>query len=409
MDGFSVISLTSLTSTISNRALSAVEDLDDLTSTLEPHHAAAVAAARLSTSSALLRDLDRHAAQLETALHGASAISQRLQTDLTRSLGACDGLVAGLSKQVSGLQAHNVARVDAGVLGVQGGALEAYCRLFELFVKMLCLYVLSAYCVMPGLIVVCRSDKDAQDGVLDSVEGRTVLEQACLASEKASQGDLLLSGRDYGIGASSRGPSDTTIEPPPYENAASSSSPTPTPAPTSSSSSGFAKGMSSLTNSLKAMTASLWPKPDPLATAFCQAALRGDVQQMSGFLAQGANINGRNGESNTPLGCAILANQVDAVQFLLAAGADTAASSGSSKLPPLFLAASAGSGEVVKLLLARGADVNQKSWTGQPYFVEVAEGEMLRALGCCSRGERAPTRRTCPVGRWSRRPSRRET
>jgi ankyrin repeat protein len=127
------------------------------------------------------------------------------------------------------------------------------------------------------------------------------------------------------------------------------------------------------------MTSGLWAKPDPLSTALCQAALRGDVQQMSGLLAQGANINGRNGEGNSPLNCAILANQEDAVRFLLGSGADV--NSKDMKIPPVFLAASVGSIGVAKMLIAQGTwNANAASWTGQAYFVDVCNSENIEGI-----------------------------
>ncbi|KAH6895887.1 ankyrin repeat-containing domain protein [Thelonectria olida] len=358
MDGFSVISLTALGSTIANRALSSAEELNELIATLGSHHGSI---SHLSTFSSLLHKLHQHVVQLETALNGASVISLRLQTDLSQCLGSCDGIMAVLNKQVMRLQPENVAQLDETFLAVQGHTLEAYCQLFDFFVKLLSML-----------------DKDAQDQLLDATESAAVREQVHLSSQTASQtGDILSGGEPKSLASSSKGPlPGHGMEPPPYDSAGSSSSP-PVAGP-SSSSSGFAKGMSSLTHSLKAMTANLWSKPDPLATAFCQAALRGDIQQMSGFLAQGANINGRNGEGNTPLGCAILANKDEAVQFLLAAGADK--TSNSSKLPPLFLAASVGSVKVVQLLISQGADVHQKSWTGQAYFVDVVESGNMEGI-----------------------------
>ncbi|KAI5463662.1 ankyrin repeat-containing domain protein [Mariannaea sp. PMI_226] len=375
MDGFSVISLTSLGSTLANRALASAEELNELIRTLDPHHASIP---QLSSFSSLLQKLHHQVLQLEATLHGARVISVRLQSHLSQCLGSCDGTMAGLNKQVMRLQPDNLPFLDEGFLAVQGHTLDAYCEVFDYFVKLLSM-----------------SDRDAQDAAMDSVEGSVTLEQVNLASQHASQAREILhsaASQDAVYASSSKGPlPGQDVEPPPYENQSSNlSQPNPSqlsppqPAPpvagpsTSSSSSGFSRSMSSLTNSFKAMTANLWSKPDPLATAFCQAALRGDVQQMSGFLAQGANINGRNGEGNTPLGCAILANKEDAVQFLLAAGADKTFSL--NKLPPLFLAASVGSIEVAQLLISQGADVHQKGWTGQPYFVDVVESGNMRGI-----------------------------
>lgn len=354
-DGFSVISLTSLGSTISHRILSSAEELNELNGSLEAENS------QLANLAARLYQLHQHVGQLETALNAAGVISVRLQTHLSQSLGSCDVITAVLNKQAMRLQLDTLPMVDGVFLVVYNDAVVAFSRLFAFFAKVLSL-----------------QSRNEQDAALDSSSGKEVFHHVNLACHQASQTKdvLLTSGAPSDtIASSSKGPlPGGDVEPPPYEPS-SSQSPT---AEASSSSSGFSKGLSSLTNSFKAMTAGLWPKPDPLATAFCQAALRGDVQQMSGFLAQGGNINGRNGEGNTPLGCAVLANKEEAVKFLIGAGADV--NSKDLKLPPLFLAASVGSINVARFLVNQGADVDQKSWSGQSYFVDVCNSENLEGI-----------------------------
>ncbi|KAM5347846.1 hypothetical protein ACJ41O_007670 [Fusarium nematophilum] len=356
-DGFSVISLTSLGSTISNRVLSSAEELNELNGTLETENA------QLAAFAAALLQLHHRVSQLETALNGATAISVRMQTHLSQSLGSCDVITAVLNKQVMRLQADTLPVMDEVFLLVYSDAVVAFNGLFAFFVKVLSL-----------------RHRDEQDAALDSSEGKEVLHHVNVASHQASQTrDVLLHGPPTDtVASSSKGPlPGGDLEPPPYETAQAGSSRGPA-GESSSSAFGFAKGLSSLTNSFKAMTSGLWAKPDPLATAFCQAALRGDVQQMSGFLAQGANINGKNGEGNTPLSCAVLANKEEAVRFLIGAGADI--NSKDLKLPPLFLAASVGSIDVARFLVKQGANVNQKSWSGQSYFVDVCASENLEGI-----------------------------
>ncbi|KAK7413866.1 hypothetical protein QQX98_007283 [Neonectria punicea] len=361
MDSFSVISLTSLGTTISHRALSSAEELNELIGNLDPQHASIP---RLSTFSAALHQLHLQVAQLQSALDDSTAISLRLQTHLSQCLSSCDGITAGLNKQVMRLQPGTLPLLDETFLVVQNHALVGYSQLFAFFVKLLSV-----------------REKETQDAVLDSAEGTMIFEQVYDSSRKASQArDILLQeGHSSAAASSSEGPLlGDGSEPPPYEPAGSCSH-RPPAAGSSSSASNFSKGMSSLTSSFKAMTSNLWAKPDPLATAFCQAALRGDVQQMSGFVGQGANINGRNAEGNTPLSCAILGNKEDGVRFLLGAGADITSQTG-SKLPPLFLAASVGSIEVAKLLISKGAEVNQKNWSGQAFFTDVIGTENLKGI-----------------------------
>ncbi|KAF9765323.1 hypothetical protein IL306_002410 [Fusarium sp. DS 682] len=352
-DGFSVISLTSLGSSISHRVLSSAEELNELNTTLEAPDD------RLSSVATRLYQLHQHVGVLEAALNGASAISGRLQTTISHGLGSCDVVATVLNKQVMRLQAETLPLLDEVFLVVYSDAVVAFTRQFAFFAKVLSL-----------------TSRDEQDSTLDGKSGREVFDHVNRACQKASQTkDILFTAasQNESYASSSKGPLPGDIEPPPYEPAQASSAQSP------SGSSGFAKGLSSLTNSFKAMTAGLWPKPDPLSTALCQAALRGDVQQMSGLLAQGANINGRNGEGNSPLSCAILANQENAVRFLLGAGADT--NGKDMKMPPVFLAASVGSIGVARMLINQGAwNVNAASWSGQSYFVDVCNSENLEGI-----------------------------
>ncbi|UZP39254.1 hypothetical protein NXS19_007070 [Fusarium pseudograminearum] len=115
----------------------------------------------------------------------------------------------------------------------------------------------------------------------------------------------------------------------------------------------------------KALKSSFRSKPDPLVSALCHAAMRGDEQQVSGLISQGANVHGRNDDGNTPLKCAILNDQAVTSRLLLSMGATT------NKVPPLFKAAAMGSLNVCKMLLDSGEDVNEVSKTGEPCFVEV--------------------------------------
>ncbi|KAH7222252.1 ankyrin repeat-containing domain protein [Fusarium oxysporum] len=356
-DGFSVISLTSLGSSISHRVLSSAEELNELNTALE------VPDERLSSFATRLYQLHQHVGVLETALNSASAISGRLQTTISQSLGSCDVVATVLNKQVMRLQAETLPLLDEVFLVVYSDAVVAFSRLFAFFAKVLSIKV-----------------RDDQDSALDTKSGREIFDHVNRACQKASQTkDILFTGsQNDSYASSSKGPLPGDIEPPPYEPAQPSSAQSPS-CESPSGSSGFAKGLSSLTNAFKAMTAGLWPKPDPLSTALCQAALRGDVQQMSGLLAQGANINGRNGEGNSPLGCAILANQEDAVRFLIGSGADT--NGRDMKIPPVFLAASVGSIGVAKMLIDQGTwNVNAASWSGQSYFVDVCNSENLEGI-----------------------------
>lgn len=137
----------------------------------------------------------------------------------------------------------------------------------------------------------------------------------------------------------------------------------------------------SLSRSFKALTSSLRSKPDPLVSVLCQATTNGDVQQIAGLLKHGANISGRDENGDTPLHCAIRADQGPAATQLLNAGADvTGSGSGWSKMPPLFLAASLGSLDVARAILDTGARVDQRNTSGQPYFVDVVAGGNMAGI-----------------------------
>ena len=143
----------------------------------------------------------------------------------------------------------------------------------------------------------------------------------------------------------------------------------------------LAKGLSSLTNSLKAMTAAMRPRPEPFVSALCQAAAHGHTREIKGLLEQGANINGRNEDGNTALICAITSKQSETAIFLLESGADMSVRSSSGKRrPPLYHATDVGDLVTAQYLLDHGAPVNEKDWYGQNYFVEVILSEKLDAI-----------------------------
>jgi hypothetical protein len=110
-----------------------------------------------------------------------------------------------------------------------------------------------------------RTNRDEQDVTLEGKSGREVFDHVDKACQKAEQTkDILLSGsQSYSYASTSKGPMPGGLEPPPYEPAQASSSQSPSVEPPTSP---FTKGLSSLTNSFKAMTSGLWAKPDPLST-----------------------------------------------------------------------------------------------------------------------------------------------
>ncbi|PNY28890.1 Ankyrin repeat protein [Tolypocladium capitatum] len=364
MDGFSVTSVTSLCSSIANRAAYSAGELDSL------------GAARPESIRALterIGQINRGASQLGQALNGAAYISPQLQDVLKDALAAGDATTGKLQKQVMRLQAENLAAVDGDYAEAYGRSLGTYSRLFDYLSEVLSL-----------------NDGAQQDASLNSAEGQEVVEQASISFNVTSQANGIL--LDGGQGPD---PSNWTLRtkkqpgddgPPPYMAApAWSSSNTAQAGPSSGG------GLSSLAMSIKAFASNFTTKPDPLASALCQAVLRGDTQHVGGLLAQGASVAGRNEDGRTPLQCAVAADQDEAARVLLAAGASHKGKGGWSGTPPLFQAASAGSLGVAQVLLERGAQVDEESVGGQPYFVDVCEDGNLAGIDFLLRNGAKPT------------------
>ncbi|POR36049.1 Ankyrin, partial [Tolypocladium paradoxum] len=262
MDGFSVTSLTALCCSIANRAASSAGELDSL---------GAARPESMVTLAGHIRQISRGASQLEQALNSAAALSQQLQHVLNRALAAGDAATGKLHKQVMRVQTETLAAVDGDYAEAYGHFLRTYCRLFAYSCKVLSI-----------------NDRAQQDASLESTEGQEVLEQASTAVNVASQASSILLDGSQGRNLSNlplrpkSQPGDVPAadEPPPYMAA--------TPSSSANAAQASPGGLSSWTKSIKAFAANFAPKPDPLASALCQAVLRGDTQQVSGLLAQGA-------------------------------------------------------------------------------------------------------------------------
>lgn len=127
-DGFSVISLTSLGSTISLRLLSSVEELNELNTEHDQ---------RLSPIAAALQELHAQIQRLDKALESSSVFSTQLQTHLSGSLGSCDGFTAALNKQFMRLEPSTLPLLDEGFLTAHSNVVSTYGLLFEFFIKVL--------------------------------------------------------------------------------------------------------------------------------------------------------------------------------------------------------------------------------------------------------------------------------
>lgn len=136
MDGFSVLSLTSLCTTITHRLISSVEELNDLFARLDTKYAPRHP---LSVFTQGLQQLNEQTAELEESLKNARAISTRLQTLLSQSLGACDLTTATVNKQVMRIQPDTIHTLDEMFLIVYNSVISSYYRLFSLFSTLLVL------------------------------------------------------------------------------------------------------------------------------------------------------------------------------------------------------------------------------------------------------------------------------
>ncbi|KAM0273507.1 hypothetical protein ACHAQH_008333 [Verticillium albo-atrum] len=119
---------------------------------------------------------------------------------------------------------------------------------------------------------------------------------------------------------------------------------------------------------------------EPLVTPLCHAASIGNIAQIKGLLSEGANINGHNDKGHTPLIAAILANRLDAVNFLIDNYAKVSTKDSNRSMPPLFHAAEAGYIDITKVLLSHGADPKASSTIGTPHFIETVEKAPLASV-----------------------------
>ena len=95
------------------------------------------------------------------------------------------------------------------------------------------------------------------------------------------------------------------------------------------------------------------------AGALYDAASRGDVKAVEWLLSEGADVDERGRNAETPLIAAALAGQAATAELLVAKGADVMARN-KGGLTPLHAAAYSGSAEVARLLLDHGAKIEDK-------------------------------------------------
>lgn len=374
MDGRSTSALTTLCSTVAQRATAIIHEVRLLIERLGSGLDKLEALLELSNA---LEELKFQASQLDASL-AVCTISMVAHDAFKQHLTNCDATMAVLYKQVLHLQEDNIGSINDEFLAAYHETVKAYSQLLKSFLQ-----------------IATAGNAQQQEASLGLLRSSGIITQAERTSEASTaQKSILHDPRE----SSSASGSGSSSNPPPAQPAGGIASPPPYSAeaePSSSSSSPEPPKVSwgqSLKNSFKALALSFKPKPEPFVSALCQAATIGDIQQIAGFLTQGANINGRNENNKTALQCAILNDQEDASRLLLASGASISGS-GWSDIPPLFLAASVGSLNSAKMLIEKGASIDEKSEWGESYFVGVvASGNMegirfLLKQGCSARTE----------------------
>ncbi|ATY61691.1 Ankyrin repeat-containing domain [Cordyceps militaris] len=341
MDSFSIAALVSSTSSVSQRAVFGAGEIRSLQRTTAAASQGQPPLRDLATLADLLEKAGRDAEALGRALGASSAVAERLREKLRDALAAGETMMAGLGKQLMRLEASSLASVYVSYVHRQQRVVLAYSDLFQYYAQ-----------------IVALPSKEHQDQRLDTKDWHHLTEAATQAAHEATQPPNTI----MTIRAS--GPDDTT---PPIYTAPASQPDSPSPEQDRG-------GFGSFVSSLKAMVSSVLPKPDPLVCALCEACARGDTRLVQGLLDQGANVDGRNENRDTPMNVAIQANQIDAAALLAAAGADVEGAHGAAKLPALFQAAAAGHTGMARMLLDRGCDPRQAApHGGKPYFYDVVD------------------------------------
>jgi len=120
-----------------------------------------------------------------------------------------------------------------------------------------------------------------------------------------------------------------------------------------------------------------------LLSPVLDAAKRGDVEALKAELRAGADVNAAQGDGFTALHWAAKTGNREIAEVLIAAGADTEATTRLGSHTPLHVAAAAGEAEVTEVLLQAGAPADALTSTGaEPIHFAAAAGvpEVLNVL-----------------------------
>ncbi|EXK82413.1 hypothetical protein FOQG_13282 [Fusarium oxysporum f. sp. raphani 54005] len=346
------IDLINLCSSISKRAASCAAAADKVAERDEQH------VLELKIISSGLDELKRRMGELEELLH-VKPDSRKLRdtrNTLIPLLKTYETALEVLRMQLDSWQPENVAGSDSEFLKAHEDCLSVYNDMLEVYTRL----VRKDDSLGPsGSGYFTHQAQEAVKSALNKrlVKPDTTAQKDTMSnSEKTPVAEKEVAPPSYSV------PASTTTSPP----IASSSMSSPPLVQSPVNNCRRPKGSSFF----RALTSG-FRKHDPLVSTLCQAATRGDEQQVSGLISQAANVNGRNEDGDTPLKCAIRYDQVGTACLLLQAGAQ------SNKLPPLFKAASVGSLKIARMLIDSGESVHGKSKTGKPYFVDVvAKGNL---------------------------------
>ncbi|KLU90865.1 hypothetical protein MAPG_09390, partial [Magnaporthiopsis poae ATCC 64411] len=218
-----------------------------------------------------MRTFGAVANSLTVAVPRAAVIAPALQTALTRSLDDAETAWAVADKQLRRLRAFDTRAwtADAAVLEDYEMLLQAGMAVYELFRELL--------------------------GVADAVRQTSALKDGSaqrLLASFAEACQVVLRRRDVLVAKNAPPPSPALTDPGPSPTAiagpAVKLTKTKSGGGGGSGSTGGAGFLNGLTQSLQAMTANFRYKPEPLVSALCQSAARGDLQQVRGFIEQGA-------------------------------------------------------------------------------------------------------------------------
>ena len=108
------------------------------------------------------------------------------------------------------------------------------------------------------------------------------------------------------------------------------------------------------------------------------AAETGDIEAAKQAIANGADVNGKDKDSWTPLSLAALEGHKEVVEFLIAKGVDVNTKDEEGRTP-LHLATREDYKEVAELLIVKGADVNAENVDGDTPL-DLADGETADLL-----------------------------